>query len=282
MVEKRNPTVRVLYYLVLFAIVSFVMLPIVVAIGNSFRYQDAEIFNYTQKLSIYTFFPETFTLQHYFRLFDESGFVTPLLNSVFVASITVVFGFLVNSIAGFIFAKFRFKGKSAIFLVTLFSFMIPFEVIAIPLYKTCNALGILDTRAALILPMIGNGMIVFLYRQFFEDIPDSLLESARIDGAGTLRSFFTIVTPLSIPVIISASLMMFIQQWDAFLWPLVAASSKDMKVMQVAIAEFTGENFTDWTLIYAGTSVAIVIPALILIPLQRYFIQGVAATGLKE
>lgn len=282
MVRKRNLPFLCLYYLVLVLLVVAVLLPIIVTIGNSFRIQDAEIFNYTQKLSIYTFFPKTFTPHHYQRLFQEAGFLTPVFNSFFVALITVGTGFLVNGIAGFTFAKFRFRGKNAIFLVFLFSFMIPFEVIAIPLYKTCDALGVLNSRAALILPMVGNGMIVFLYKQFFEEIPDSLLESARIDGAGVLRSYFQIVVPLSIPVIISASLMMFIQQWDAFLWPLVAASNKNLKVMQVAIAEFTGENYTDWTLIYAATTIAILVPAVILVPLQKFFIQGVAATGLKD
>ena len=282
MVHKKNLPLLCLYYLVLTLLVIAVLLPIVVTIGNSFRIQDAEIFNYTQKLSIYTFFPKTFTTYHYQRLFNEAGFLTPVFNSFFVALITVGTGFLVNGIAGFTFAKFRFRGKNAIFLVFLFSFMIPFEVIAIPLYKTCDALGVLNSRAALILPMVGNGMIVFLYKQFFEEIPDSLLESARIDGAGVLRSYFQIIVPLSIPVIISASLMMFIQQWDAFLWPLVAASNKNLKVMQVAIAEFTGENYTDWTLIYAATTIAILVPALILILLQKFFIQGVAATGLKD
>ena len=280
--SRRNPALSVLYYTVLLLTVVVMMLPIVVSIGNSFRTQDAEIFNYTQVLSIYTFFPKTFTLNQYGRLFGDAGFGVPVVNSFVVAVLTVAFGFLVNGLAGFTFAKYNFRGKRLIFLVFLFSFMIPFEVIAIPLYKTCAALGILEKRAALILPMIGNGMIVFLYMQFFKDLPDSLIESARIDGAGTLRIYFRLIVPLSFPVIISASLMMFIQQWDAFLWPLVAASSKSLKVMQVAIAEFYGENFTDWTLIYSATSIAILIPALILIPLQKYFIQGVAGTGLKE
>ncbi len=280
--KRKSIALSVLYYLILILIASFVMLPIVVAIGNSLRTGDSEIFNYTQHLSVYTFLPKTFTFRHFERLFQEAGFATPLINSLTVSAITVVVGFLVNGLAGFTFAKYRFKGKQAIFLFFLFSFMVPFEVIAIPLYKTSDALGILNSRAALILPMAGNGMIVFLYKQFFEDIPDSLVESARIDGAGALRCFFTIITPLSVPVIISASLMIFIQQWDAFLWPLVAASNRDMKVMQVAIAEFTGENFTDWTLIFAATSIAILVPAAILIPLQKYFVQGVAGTGLKE
>jgi len=279
---KKRVLVSAIYYAVLALVVVLMMLPVVVTIGNSFRTQDAEIFNYTQVLSWYTFFPKTFTLHQYARLFTDAGFGVPVVNSFLVAALTVLFGFLVNGLAGFTFAKFSFRGKRLIFLVFLFSFMIPFEVIAIPLYKTCSALGIINNRAALILPMIGNGMIVFLYMQFFKDIPDSLLESARIDGAGTLRIYFRLIVPLSVPVIISASLMTFIQQWDAFLWPLVAASSKSLKVMQVAIAEFTGENFTDWTLIYSATSIAIFIPAMILIPLQKFFIQGVAGTGLKE
>jgi multiple sugar transport system permease protein len=167
-----------------------------------------------------------------------------------------------------------------LFFLFLFSFMIPFEAIVVPLYKISGI--ILNTRTALILPMVGNGMIVFLYRQFFLDIPDSLIDSARIDGAGTMRIFFELITPLSKPVIISASLMMFILQWDAFLWPMVAASNSNLKIIQVAISEFVGENFTDWTLIYAATTIAIIIPTLILLPLQKYFIQGISNTGLKE
>lgn len=282
MTGRRSIPLSILYYAVLLLVVLAVMLPIVVTAGNSFRTQDAEIFNYTQTLSLFTFIPRTFTLSHYGRLFTDTGFGVPMGNSMLVAVLTVAFGFLVNGLAGFTFAKYRFRGKTPLFLVFLFSFMIPFEVIAIPLYKTCSVLGILNTRAALVLPMIGNGMIVFLYMQFYKDIPDALLESARIDGASTLRTYFGIIVPLSVPVIISASLMMFIQQWDAFLWPLVAASGKALKVMQVAIAEFTGESYTDWTLIYSATTIAILVPAVILIPLQKYFIQGVVGAGLKE
>lgn len=271
-----------IYYIILIVIVIFVLFPIYSAIINSVRYQDAEIYTYTQKLSPYTFFPKAFTLKHYVRLFRDANFGIPLFNSLFVAAITVIFGFIVNGLAGFAFAKYNFKGKNILFAVYLFSFMVPFEVIAIPLYKICSGMNILNTYFALILPMVGNGMIVFLYKQFFQDIPDALIESARLDGAGTIRIFFQLIAPLSKPVIISASLMLFIFQWDAFMWPMVAASDSKMKVIQVAVSEFTGENFTDWTLIYAATSIAIIIPALILLPLQRYFISGVAGTGLKE
>jgi len=196
--------------------------------------------------------------------------------------LTVFFGFVINGLAGFAFAKFKFKGNNVLFGIYLFSFMIPFEMIAIPLYKTVGAFGILETRTALILPMIANGMIVFLYRQFFQDIPDALIESAYIDGAGLLRVFFQLLVPLSKPVIISASLMIFIQQWDAFLWPLVAATNKSLKVVQVAISEFTGEFTVQWGTIFAATTIAIAIPIGILIPLQKFYIQGISSTGLKE
>lgn len=282
MKQSGSKVFNAIHYIVLVILVVFVLFPIFFAMINSVRFQDAEIYTYTQKLSLHTFLPETFTMKHYFRLFAENHFWMPLLNSAIVSVATVVFGFLVNGLAGFAFAKYDFKGKNVLFFLFLFSFMVPFEVISIPLYKICGGMGILNSRAALILPMIGHGMIVFLYRQFFHDIPDALLESARIDGAGTARIFFQLIVPLSKPVIISASLMMFIQQWDAFIWPMVAASDSNLKVIQVAISEFVGETYTDWTLIYAATAIAIIIPALILLPLQKYYIQGVSSAGLKE
>jgi ABC-type glycerol-3-phosphate transport system permease component len=226
--------------------------------------------------------PKQFSLNNYRLLFGQYSFWRPIINSFLVAVITVGIGFVVNGLAGFAFAKYHFKGKNLLFSLFLFSFMIPFEMIAVPLYKTVGSLGILETRSALILPMIANGMIVFLYRQFYQDIPDAIIESAVIDGAGTLRIFFQLIVPLSKPVIISASLMAFIQQWDAFLWPLVAATDRKLKVIQVAISEFTGESAILWGVIFAATSIAIIIPAGILVPLQKYYIQGISSSGLKE
>ena len=280
--KKKFIVREVLYYFVLLLITSFVILPIIIAITNSLRQNYSEIFAYSNKISLFTFLPESATFRHYAELFNEWNFWRPVVNSFFVSIVTVIGGFLVNALAGFAFAKYQFKGKTVLFTIFLFSFMIPFEVISIPLYKTTGNLGLLNTRLALILPMTGNGMIIFLYRQFFKEIPDALIDSAGIDGAGTLRIFFWLITPLSKPVIISASLMMFIQQWDAFLWPMVAASDAKLKVLQVAISELYGETYTDWTLVYAATVIAILIPTMFVLPLQKYYIKGVAGTGIKE
>lgn len=280
--KKQNIIKDCIYYICLFLFTAFIMMPIVLAVTNSLRYDYSEIFAHTNKLSLYTLFPEKINFLHYKELIVDNAFWRPIVNSFIVAICTVAGGFLVNGLAGFAFAKYQFKGKDILFSIFLFSFMIPFEVIAIPLYKTTDAMGLLNTRMALILPMMGNGMIVFLYRQFFKEIPDALLEAGVIDGAGALKIFFNILVPLSKPVIISASLMTFIQQWDAFLWPMVAAANKELKVVQVAISELYGETFTDWTLIYGATVIAILIPVMFILPLQKYYIQGVAGTGVKE
>lgn len=280
--KKQNTIKEAVYILCLFLLTAFVMMPIILAVTNSLRYNYSEIFAHSNKLSIYTLFPEKINFHHYKELLVDNAFWRPVLNSFIVAVCTVAGGFLVNGLAGFAFAKYQFRGKNILFTIFLFSFMIPFEVIAIPLYKTTDAMGLLNTRLALILPMMGNGMIIFLYRQFFKEIPDSLMEAAVIDGAGPLKIFFNLLVPLSKPVIISASLMIFIQQWDAFLWPMVAASNKELKVVQVAVSELYGETYTDWTLIYAATVIAILIPVVFILPLQKYYIQGVAGVGVKE
>ncbi|MFA7107523.1 MAG: carbohydrate ABC transporter permease [Sphaerochaetaceae bacterium] len=282
--QKTRLTVilNIIYFIILVLLVLYTLFPIIWSLGNSFRTDDSKIFRYVSPLSIYTFIPKNFSLNSYKSLFTRWQFLRPLINSLIVSLSTIILGFVVNGLAGFAFAKYNFKGKNILFSFFLFSFMIPFEMIAIPLYKTVGHMGLLNTRMALILPMISNGMIVFLYSQFFRDIPSALIDSAVIDGAGTLKIFFELITPLSKPVIISASLMTFIQQWDAFLWPLVAASEKKYKVVQVAISEFTGEEKVEWGIILAATIIAIAIPICFLVPLQKYYIQGISSTGLKE
>lgn len=270
-----------IYIFAIVVIIALTLLPIFFALGSSLR-SDEEIFHYATPFTINTLIPVKAMLDNYKALFTEYAFWRPVLNSIFVAVSTVVLGFLVNALAGFAFAKFKFPGRRVLFVIYLFSFMIPFEMIAVPLYKTAEGLNLIDTYAALVLPMVANGMIVFLYRQFFMDIPDSLIEAATIDGAGFFRIFFQIIVPVSKPVIISASLMLFIKQWDAFLWPMIATTKNSMQVIQVAISNFTLEFTVLWGVIFAATMIAIIIPVLTLIPLQKYYIKGAVTSGLKE
>lgn len=280
--NRKNKLANVVLTILLLLVVCFICAPVLWTFSNGFREEDAEIFRNAAKLSIHTLIPESFTLANYREVLIENGFYIPLKNSLIVASITIVGGTILNGMAGYAFAKCRFRGKNVLFAICLFSFVIPFEMIAIPLYQVVGQMHILDTKAALILPMLGNGMIIFLYRQAFMDIPDTLVEAAVMDGANIFTIFFKIMMPLVKPVIISSGLMIFIQQWDAFLWPMLAATSKSQKVVQVAISEFSGETFTSWTGTFTATTIAILIPVMILLPLQKYYIQGISSSGMKE
>ncbi|WP_029688185.1 carbohydrate ABC transporter permease [Thermoanaerobacter sp. A7A] len=270
-----------LLYFTHIIIALLLIFPLLFAIISSFRPLD-DVFRYVSPVTWKTFIPLNFTLQAYISLFMERNFGSVILNTFFVSIVTVVFGIFINSMAAFAFAKFEFKGKRLLFFIVLLTFMLPFEIISIPLYNIVNRLGWIDSYYALIVPSVANGMVIFLFRQFFLDIPDSLLESARIDGATWFWIYFRIIMPLSKPVTVSAALLIFIYQWESFLWPLIATRTEKYRVIQIAISYLTTEFGTYWNEIFAATIVAVIVPVLLLLFLQRYFVQGITSTGMKE
>ena len=258
-----------------------ILFPLFFAVVSSLR-PLKDIFKYVSPVTLYTFLPTNATLDAYISLFTVRNFDKVLFNTFFVAMMTVLFGIIFGSMAAFAFAKFQFKGKTLLFGAVLLTFMIPFEVIAIPLYGLVTSIGWIDTYYGLIVPAVANGLVIFLYRQFFLDLPDSLIESARLDGASWWKIYRSIIMPLCKPVTISAGLLLFISQWESFMWPLIATRSKEYKVIQVAMSDFTTEHSTLWNELYAVSVIAVIIPVFLLLPLQRYFVQGVSNTGIKE
>jgi len=273
----------IIYYLLLIVIAVMFLIPALWGLSGSFRPRD-EIFRYSNPISWRTFISTNFNLEAYRRVFTESEpvvYLRALFNSLFISLATVILGLLINSLAGFAFAKFNFKGKNFLFALTVFSFMIPFEIIVIPLYILVKSWNLTDTYYALILPAVANGLAVFLFKQFFEEIPTSLLDAARIDGASVFTILSKIVFPLSKPVIICVALILFLGQWDALFWPLIAVTKNDMVVIQVAIARWWGQYSVQWDLILAGSMFASSIPVFLFLFLQKYYVQGIAGTGLK-
>ncbi len=265
----------------LYILVSlFFLLPLYWALVSSFKPID-QIFRDTVPISWKAFYPVSFTVDAYIEIFTGKSYGVSVLNTFIVATATVLGGLFVAITAGFAFARFEFPGKNILFVLTVFTFMVPFEAIAIPLYDLIQQLGWLDTYQALIVPGIANGIAVFLFRQFFADIPSELEEAARLDGAGWLRVLFEIFLPLSKPVVVGASLLLFLFQWQSFLWPLIAVRSDQYKVIQVALSDFELEHYTLWNELFAATIVAALIPLVLLLPLQRYYVQSVAGTGIK-
>jgi multiple sugar transport system permease protein len=254
--------------------------PLLWALASSLRPLD-DIFRYSMPFSLKALYPTDFTLGAYREIFADKGFGRAILNTFFVGAATVVGGVLVAALAGFAFARFEFPGKRLLFVLTVVTFMVPFEAIAIPLYDLVQGLGWIDTYWALIVPGVANGIAIFLFRQFFAEIPGDLVDAARLDGASWLAILFQIFLPLSKPVVIGASLLLFLFQWEAFLWPLIAVRSQEFKVVQVALSDFQLQYQTLWNELFAAAIVAAVIPLLLLLPLQRYYVQSVVGTGLK-
>ncbi len=258
-------------------IAAVLLLPIYWLVMSSFR-PAGDIFRHATDFSLATLFPGTVTLENY-RLILAGEFPRAVFNSLFVCTTTVALGLLVNSLAGFAFAVFEFPFKKPLFVLVLLSFMMPFESIVIPLYDLMRRLGFVNTYAALIAPDVANGLVIFLFRQFFAAVPKAVYEAARVDGANWWQIYSRMTMPLSGPTVATASLMMFIHQWDALFWPLVAASTPDLVVVQVAIARNMTMEQSNWGALFASASTAVLVALVPFLFLQRYYIRVVALGG---
>lgn len=260
-----------LRYAALIVITAILMTPIYWLLMSSLR-PSQDIFRYSGTFSINTMIPTVLTLDNYVQAL-QSRVGRPLLNSLFVSTTTVIIGVIVNSLAGFAFAVFDFRFKKALFVLVLLSFMMPFESIVIPLYSLMRGLGWTNTYAALILPEVAGGLIIFLFYQFFRGLPREIYEAARVDGASWFQIYYRMTMPLSGPTIATASLMIFIHQWDAFFWPLVATTSDRLAVIQVAIARNMTMEQANWGAFFASASIAVLVAMVPFFFLQRHYVK---------
>ncbi len=229
-----------------------------------------------------TWWPQTLTLENYDTLFTSLDFPTYFANSAIVA-LTVTAGNMVFcSMLGYALAKLDFPGKRALFAIVLGTLMIPGVVTFVPLFVITTKLGLSNTLIGMILPFLAGPFGVFLMRQYIQTLPDELIQAARIDGAGELRIFFSVILPLCGPALATLGILTFLGSWNNFLWPLVVAQTEDKYTLPVALALYAvGQNATQYGLLLAG-SVVVVLPVLaIFLVLQRHIMQGVAMTGIK-
>ncbi|MBG6185285.1 multiple sugar transport system permease protein [Arthrobacter sp. CAN_A214] len=229
-----------------------------------------------------TWWPQDPTLENYDRWFTDLNIGQFFTNSLVVAVFTVLGNLLFCSMVGYALAKMDFPGKKFLFLLVMITLMIPGVVTFVPMFVMVSTIGLVNTYPALILPFLVSPLGVFLMRQFIMGIPDSLIEAARIDGAGELRIFTRIVLPLCGPALATLGILTFLSSWNNFLWPLVAAQSEEKYTLPVALSLFsTGQNATDYGLLLAGAVLVITPIVVLFIALQRFFIQSVAAAGIK-
>ena len=270
----------VLIYLLLLMITVITIFPLLWGVASSLR-SDDELFRYAIPFTSKTLVPQEITFNAYVRLFNDFNFLQPIINTLLITILTIFFSCIVNSIAAFSFAVFDFRFKRIIFAIVLISFMIPFEAIALPLYNAVNRFKWVDTYQGIIIPSIADGLVLFLFTQFFRDIPISLIEAARVDGAGWIKIFFKVIMPSSVPVFVTAGLMTFMQQWNSYFWPLLVARSRHIQMIQIALGSLRTEHSILWSCLYAGSIISAFVPLFLFLPFQKYYVQGVLGSGIK-
>jgi multiple sugar transport system permease protein len=209
------------------------------------------------------------------------------LNSAIVAVVTVAANLVLCSLAGYAFARFRFLGRTALFIVIMATLMVPFQVTMIPQFIITKWLGVhvlaevgINHIGALILPNAATAFGIFFLRQFFRTLPLEYEESARVDGASRLKVLWRIVLPLATPALATLAALTFLESWNNFLWPLIAVTSTSQMTLPLGLATFQGAHQTEWTLVMAANVMSLIPMLVIFFAAQRYFIRSVAATGL--
>lgn len=268
-------------YVLMSILLIIFLVPIFWMVTSSIRPLE-DIFRYIYPLSWKTFIPTEFTSDGYFKiLFSENTYWPKyIFNSVFVAFTTVIVGTFINALAAWGFARSRFPGRDLLFMIILATIIIPFQVIVLPLFLVIKTLDWTNTYQALIVPVLANAFNIFLLRQFFIGIPIELEEAAIIDGASPLKIFFTIAIPLSWPALITTGLITFQASWDSFLWPLIATTSPDVRVIQLGLSILASDDASYWDEIFAAVAVAASVPIIMYLFLRRFYRQGISTTGI--
>ncbi len=203
------------------------------------------------------------------------------LNSLIVSTAITIAQLVTCSLGAFAFARLRFPGKDALFLLYLATMMVPFEVTLIPNFVIVRELGWIDSYWALIGPLVFSAYGTFLLRQYFKTIPSELDDAARIDGAGFLTVYWRIYIPLSGPALATLAVFVFLYSWNTLLWPLVVTNSIDMRTVPFGLALFFGRDQVQWHLLMAASTVAIVPTMIVFLAAQKYFVRGITMTGIK-
>ena len=262
--------------LILFISLALVMLiPIVWILFGAFK-PDNEIISYPP-----TFFPHEFSLKNFTKCMQRIDIIQYIKNSIIFSFGTTIPSLLVNSLAGYAFARYEFKGKNIIFVIFLATMMIPFQVIMIPEFIEIHLLGMYDNYWGLIVPKIASAYWIFMMRSAFAGLPRELEEAARIDGLNEFGIYSRIMLPLIKPALVTMIILSINGNWNDLLWPLIMTSSSKMRTLANGLAMFVGARTIEYGAAFAGAFISL-IPILILYIFgQKYFVEGQATSGSK-
>ncbi|NLM86857.1 MAG: carbohydrate ABC transporter permease [Clostridiales bacterium] len=264
-----------LVLIVFFSVFCLVfMMPYVRMILDSFKTR-------VEVMKANTFFPSKFILDNYQSVFEKTPIWNWFLNSLCTSTLVTVVMLFTSSIAGFVFAKYSFKGKQVIFWFIMATMMVPAQTTMIPSFLIIQRLGLYDNLFALVVPSLVGGFGIFLCRQFIEDIPDSMVEAASIDGAGHMRIYFQVILPLIKPALSALAIFTFLGKWNDYLNPLLYLSDTRRMTMPLALSFFTSQRQSDIGAVMAAATLVMLPVTAVFLAFQKQFVRGISITGMK-
>ncbi|HHO47434.1 MAG TPA: carbohydrate ABC transporter permease [Desulfobacteraceae bacterium] len=273
-----NVFARVAAYLILSGMALVFLIPVAMMVSGSLKPDHLVL---PEAGRLVKLLPTEPTLENYRDVFARVPFARYMVNSIFITGTIVSCGLLVNSLAGYALSRLHWRGRKAVLTGVIALIILPLEAIAVPLFYEVTLFGWRNTYLVQIVPFIANAFSVYLFYTFFLELPEELEEAARIDGARPIRIFFSIVAPNSQPVFAAVAILTFLTQWGSFLWPLMVTHSESVRPLPLGIALFYTLPPLQWGDIFAF-GVMMVLPMLMVFLLfQRWFVQGVASTGMK-
>ncbi len=252
--------------------------PLIWMISASLK-PEAKIF--ANMNSIQTFVPEDASFDNFIEVFRRVDLMNVFENTITYILLILVFDLLINSICGYALAKFRFKGRKLILSFVVALMVMPMEAILLPMYIEMSQLGWVNSLPALVVPSIAKCFSIYMFYNFFKDIPDDLLEAASIDGSSPIRTFFSIVMPISKTVYATVFILDFVAHWNDFMWPFLIMTGKENRTIQLAVQSFFGTQPVHYSAIMASLVLSAIPMIVMFIFMQKYYVEGIASSGIK-
>jgi len=273
--KQKDKIISLLIKLVLVCIAIVTIYPFVWMFFTSFKL-ESDVVKFPP-----TILPSKFVLKAYVDIWKKIPFISYYKNSIIFASGVTIISLLFDSMSGYSFARLKFKGKNILFVAVLCTLMIPFHVTMIPLFVEITRMGLLNSYAGLIIPRASNAFGIFMMRQFFITLPKDLEEAARIDGCNEFKIYRSIMLPLCKPALISLGIFHFMYNWNDLLYPMLLTTTNEMRPIPAGLALFMVAHVIEYALLMAGACLALAPIIIAYVFAQRYFIRGIAMTGLK-
>ncbi|MFC1737089.1 carbohydrate ABC transporter permease [Candidatus Hydrogenedentota bacterium] len=276
-VRRESWFLKIAVHVMLLAAVSAIVLPVLWTLSSAFK-PSGEIFMYPPRI-----IPETPTLGNFTKLFKQVPMTTFFLNSAFISTSTTLLTLFFCSLAGFAFAKYRFRGDRILFLFGVMgALMVPFQVLLVPLFALMCKLHLIDTYWAVIAPGACGAFGVFLMRQFMVGVPNDLIDAARIDGCSEFGIYCRVALPLVKPALGALTIFTFLRSWNGFLWPMIVLSDDGKFTLPLGLAQLIGLYEKEYGVLMAGTIFAMLPIVVLFLVMQKEFVEGITIGALKE